>query len=144
MTKSKSQEKINRKKTAPHNASHPSTAVNASTSFVHSCYHPGHMANNAIKKYNAISQNNCRGTKSLSRPCKPDSVSTSVHIATQRSLQESIFAMPKIPKKKGKAASGGGSANVNLGDEDSGNGGVGGSSVGSVMGATTRERAKGE
>ncbi len=52
--------------------------------------------------------------------------------------------MPKIPKKKGKAASGGGSANVNLGDEDSGNGGVGGSSDRSARGATTRGRAKGE
>ncbi len=46
--------------------------------------------------------------------------------------------MPKIPKKKGKAASGGGSANVNLGGEDSGNGSVGGSSDGFVTGATTR------
>jgi len=51
--------------------------------------------------------------------------------------------MPKIPKKKGKAADGG-SANVNLGGEDSSNCGVGGSSDGSVMGATTRGRANGE
>ncbi len=52
--------------------------------------------------------------------------------------------MLTIPKKKGKAASGGGSANVNLGGEDSGNGGVSGSSDGSVIDATTRRRAKGE
>ncbi len=51
--------------------------------------------------------------------------------------------MPKIPKKKGKAADGG-RAHVNLGGEDSGNSGVGGSSDGSVMGATTRGRANGE
>ncbi len=52
--------------------------------------------------------------------------------------------MPKIPKKKGKTASGGGSANVNLGGKDSGNGGVGGSVDRSAIGATTRGRAKGE
>ncbi len=52
--------------------------------------------------------------------------------------------MPKIPKKKGKAGGGGGSANINLGGEDSGNGDVGGSSDRSATGATTRGRAKGE
>ncbi len=52
--------------------------------------------------------------------------------------------MPKISKKKGKTNSGGGSTNVNLGGEDSGNGGVGGSGDGSVMGETTRGSAKGE
>ncbi len=51
--------------------------------------------------------------------------------------------MPKIPRKKGKSASGGGIANVNLGDDDSGNGGVG-SSDRSAKGATTRGRVKGE
>ncbi len=54
-----------------------------------------------------------------------------------------VTVMPKIPKKKGKAADGG-RAHVNLGGEDSGNSGVGGSGDGSVMGATTRGRAKGE
>ncbi len=52
--------------------------------------------------------------------------------------------MPKIPKKKGKAASGGGSANVYMGGEDCGNGGVSGSGDGSVMGETTKERATDE
>ncbi len=52
--------------------------------------------------------------KSLLHCCKPDSVGTSVRIVTQWSVQESIFAMPKIPKKKGKAADGG-STNVNWG-----------------------------
>ncbi len=102
------------------------------------------MANNAIKKYNAISQNNCRGTKSLSRPCKPDSVGTSLRIATKWTLQESIFAMPKIPKKKDETGGGGGSENMDMGCEDSGNGGVSGSSDGSEIGVTTRGRAKGE
>ncbi len=51
--------------------------------------------------------------------------------------------MPKIRKKKGEAADGG-SANVNLGGDDSGNGGDSGSSDGSVMGATTRGRANDE
>ncbi len=72
-----------------------------------------------------ISLNDRRGTKSLSCcPCKPDSVGTCLRIATKRSFQESIFAMSKIPKKKGKAGGGGGSTNMNLRCEDSGNGGV--------------------
>ncbi len=33
--------------------------------------------------------------------------------------------MPKIPKKKNKAGGGGGSTNLNLGDEESVDGGVG-------------------
>ncbi len=48
----------------------------------------------------------------------------SLGIATQRSLQESILEMPKIPKKKSKAG-GGGSANLILGDDHSVGGGVG-------------------
>ncbi len=55
----------------------------------------------------------------MSRPCKPDSVGTSLHIATQRSLQDSILEMPKILRKKSKGGGGGGNANVNLGDDDS-------------------------
>ncbi len=60
----------------------------------------------------------------MSRPRELDSVSTSLCITTQRSLQQSILEMPKIPRKKGKSASGGGIANANLGDDDSGNCGL--------------------
>ncbi len=49
----------------------------------------------------------------------------SLCIATQRSHQESILEMPKIPRKKSKAGGGCGNTNVNLGDEDSVGGGVG-------------------
>ncbi len=54
---------------------------------------------------------------STARPGKPDSVGTSLRIATQRSLQESNLEIPKIPKKKSKAGGGGGRVNLNLGDE---------------------------
>ncbi len=135
MAKSQSEQNINCKKN--------STAVGASTSSVPSCYHPGCAANNTIKKNNkdAFSLNNHRSTKSALRcPSKPNSVGTSLCIATKQSLRESIFAIPKIPKERGKA----GGANVNLGYDDSGNGGVSGSGDGSVMGATSRGRAKDE
>ncbi len=135
MAKPQTQEKVNREKMTPYNTSHPSTTVSASFASFPSCSHCGGMANNTINKNNAISHNNCRNTKSLKssksssrHPRKPDSVGTSLRIATQRSLEESILEMPKIPKKNGKAGCGGGSTNVDLGDEDSGNGGVGGSS----------------
>ncbi len=145
MAKPKTQEKVNREKTTPDNTSHPSTAASASSASVPSCSHHGGMTDNTIYKNNTISCNNCHDTKSSKslessspHPCKPDSVGTSLCIATQQSLEESILEMLKIPKKKGKAASGGVSANMNLGDEVSGNGGVGGSSDRSAKGATTR------
>ncbi len=106
------------------------------------------MAEKAIYNNKGNSHNNCQDTNSLKSlsccPCKPDSVGTSLCIATQRSLQESILEMPKIPKKRGKAASGGGSTNVNLGDDDCGNHGVGSSGDRSAKGATTRGRVRGE
>ncbi len=61
----------------------------------------------------------------MARPREPYSVGTSLRIATQQSLQESSLEMPKIPKKKNKAGGGGGSTNLNLGDEESVDGGVG-------------------
>lgn len=113
-----------------------------------SCSHPGRMADNVVNKNNkdVISLNSCGSMKASSHcPRQPDSDSTSLCIATKGPGQELIFALPKIPKKKGKADGGGGSANVNLGGEDCGYGDVSGSSDGSVvMDATSWGRAKGE
>ncbi len=76
---------------------------------------------------------------STAHPHEPDSVSTSLRIATQRSLQESMLEMPKIPKKKSKSGDGAGRANLNLGDDDSADGAVGRSR----KVAATRGRPKG-
>ncbi len=75
----------------------------------------------------------------MAHPCAPDSVGTSLRIATQWSLQESKLEMPKISKKKSKGSGGGGSANLELGDEDSVDGGV----CQSRKLAATRGRPKG-
>ncbi len=112
-------------------ASNPSTTVSAILASIPSCSHCA-----ATDNYTSLNHNNtCGNAKSLkssklpnlstSCPCKPDSVGTSLHIATQQSLQESNLEMPKISKKKSKAGGGGGSANFNLGDEDSVDDGVG-------------------
>ncbi len=112
------------------NALDPSTAVSAILAPVPSCSHCAAVDNDTV-----LNNGKAKSSKSLklsklstSHPCKPDSVGTSLPITTQRSLQESILEMPKIPRKKSKAGGGGGSANVNLGDEDSVGGGVGHSS----------------
>jgi len=131
----------------------PSTAVSAISASIPTYSHHSHCS----AKDNDISLNdnnicgNAKSSKSsklpklsTARPCKPYSVGTSLRIATQRSLQESSLEIPMIPKKKNKVGGGGGSTNLNLEDEESGNGGVGGSGDRSVMGATTKGRAKGE
>ena len=144
--------KINHKKKTP-DALDPSTSVSTILASVPSCSHHAATANDTVLNNNTISQNHHCKTKSskssklsklsTSRPCKLDSVSTSLCIATQRSLQKSILEMPKIPKKKRKAGRGG-SINLNLGDEDSVGGGVSHSSDRSRKGATTRGRVRGE
>ncbi len=114
-------------------ASNPSTAVSAILASVPSCSHCAATDNNTSSNNNNTSgkANSLKSLKSWklpksskSRPREPDSVHTSLRIATQRSLQESILEMLKIPRKKSKAGDGGGSANLNLGDEDSVDGGV--------------------
>ena len=80
--------------------------------------------------------------KSSSRHHEPDSVGTSVRIATQRSLKEAVVDMPRVSKKKNNAP-GDGSATVNLGVEGSGEIGVGGS-VESATGVTTRGKGNGK
>ncbi len=144
--------KINRNKTTP-DALDPSTTVSTILASAPSCSHHAVTANNTVLNNDLISHQHCCKTKSskssklsklsTSHPCEPDSVGTSLSIATQWSLQKSILEIPKIPRKKRKSARGGGIGNVNLGDDDSGNGGVG-SGDRSEKGATTRGRVKGE
>ncbi len=147
MPKLTTKKKINGKKTTP-DASNPSTTDSAILVSIPSCSH-GAAIDNDTSSNNDNTSGNGKSSKlpklpklpklSTSRPCEPDSVGTSLCIATQLSLQESILEMPKILRTKSKAGGGGGSANVNLGDEDSVGGGVGWSR----KVATTRGRAQG-
>ncbi len=141
-----SNKKIYRSKTTP-DASNPSTAVSAILASLPSCSHQAATGNDTNNSNDAISRDP-KSTKilksSTAHPREPDSVGTSLRIATQCSLQESILEMPKIPRKKGKAGGGGGNANVNLGDEDSAGDDVGQGRDRSRKGAATRGRVRGK
>ncbi len=135
--------KINRNETP--DAPNPSTTVGAILASILTYSHCSAEDKDTSLNNNNISHN-VKSSKSLklpksftAHPHKPDSVGTSLRIATQRSLQESMLEMPKIPKKKSKSGYGDGSANLNLGDEDSADGAVGRSQ----KVAATRGRPKG-